>query len=146
MGACGSRCRRGYRRAAWAPLLQGVEIYHNRPIFYDLGNFVFNVPPQIWTIQEPMTWESVVASVEFQGKRLHSIRFRPIVLNLIGQGQPDAHDPYANNLFLDPRLAVASDGRESELYPSAGSGVLTAVRNDSRGEGRTAEINLKGGN
>ena len=69
-----------------APLLHGIEIYHNRPIFYDLGNFVFNAPPPIWTIQEPMTWESVVPSVEFQGKRLQSIRLRPIVLNFIGEG------------------------------------------------------------
>ena len=30
-----------------APLVQGVEIYHNRPIFYDLGNFIFNLPPTI---------------------------------------------------------------------------------------------------
>src|SRR5256712_3992119 len=28
-----------------APLVHGVEIYHKRPIFYDLGNFIFNVPP-----------------------------------------------------------------------------------------------------
>ena len=24
-----------------APLLHGVEIYHNRPIFYDMGNYIF---------------------------------------------------------------------------------------------------------
>ena len=28
-----------------APLLHGVEIYRGRPIFYDLGNFIYNVPP-----------------------------------------------------------------------------------------------------
>src|SRR6202163_4286490 len=28
-----------------APLLHGVEIYRGRPIFYDLGNFIYNLPP-----------------------------------------------------------------------------------------------------
>src|SRR5579864_5906711 len=76
-----------------APLLHGVEIYHTRPIFYDLGNFIYNAPPTLTYIDEPMSWESVVASVEFQGssqsKSLKSISLRPIALNVIGEGQPD---------------------------------------------------------
>lgn len=86
-----------------APLLHGVEIYHGRPIFYDLGNFIFNVPPVLTYIDEPMNWESVVATVEFQGKVLRSITLRPIVLNNIGNGQPEIHNEYANNEFLDTR-------------------------------------------
>jgi poly-gamma-glutamate synthesis protein (capsule biosynthesis protein) len=130
-----------------APLLHGVEIYHNRPIFYDLGNFVFNAPLPIWTIQEPMTWESVVPSVEFQGKRLQSIRLRPIALNFIGEGQPDAHDPYANNVFLDTRGLPAPAKGEQATY------ILQRVAEYSRPfgttvevKGDTAEINVKGGN
>lgn len=86
-----------------APLLHGVEIYRGRPIFYDLGNFIYNVPPTLTYIDEPMNWESAVAYVEFQGKKLQSISFRPIVLNNLGQGQPDVHNEYANNQFLDTR-------------------------------------------
>jgi poly-gamma-glutamate capsule biosynthesis protein CapA/YwtB (metallophosphatase superfamily) len=86
-----------------APLLHGIEMYHGRPIFYDLGNFVYNVPPTLTYIDEPMSWESVVAYVEFQGKNLQSISLRPIVLNNIGDGQPDVHDEYANNRFLATR-------------------------------------------
>jgi poly-gamma-glutamate synthesis protein (capsule biosynthesis protein) len=67
-----------------APVVQGVEIYHNRPIFYDLGNFIFNLPSTNSGLEEPIIWESVVASVEFQGKSLQSIEFRPVVLNKIG--------------------------------------------------------------
>ena len=51
-----------------APLLHGVEIYHGRPIFYDLGNFIYNLPPTLTYIDEPMNWESAVAYVQFQGK------------------------------------------------------------------------------
>src|ERR1700726_2624639 len=86
-----------------APLLHGVEIYHGRPIFYDLGNFIFNVPPVLTAIDEPMNWESVVAYVQYQGKNLQSISFRPIILNYVGEGQPDIHNEYTNNQFLDTR-------------------------------------------
>ena len=86
-----------------APLLHGIEIYRGRPIFYDLGNFIYNVPPTLIYIDEPMSWESVVAYVEFQGKKLQSISLRPIVLNSIGEGQPDVHSECTNNQFLDTR-------------------------------------------
>jgi poly-gamma-glutamate synthesis protein (capsule biosynthesis protein) len=84
-------------------LLHGVEIYRGRPIFYCLGNFIYNVPPTLTYIDEPMNWESVVAEVDFQAKALRSITLHPIVLNNIGDGQPDIHNEYANNEFLDTR-------------------------------------------
>ena len=86
-----------------APLLHGVEIYRGRPIFYDLGNFIYNLPPTLTYIDEPMNWESAVAYVQFQGKKLKSVSFRPIALNNVGEGQPDIHNEYANNQFLDTR-------------------------------------------
>jgi poly-gamma-glutamate synthesis protein (capsule biosynthesis protein) len=86
-----------------APLLHGVEIYRGKPIFYDLGNFIYNLPPAITYIDEPINWESVVANVKFQGRRLQSVRLRPIAMNTIGQGQPDVHDEHTNNQFLDTR-------------------------------------------
>jgi poly-gamma-glutamate capsule biosynthesis protein CapA/YwtB (metallophosphatase superfamily) len=48
-----------------APLLHGVEIYRGHPIFFDLGNFIFQVPPPDTLLDEPILWESVVAYVEF---------------------------------------------------------------------------------
>ena len=86
-----------------APLLHGVEIYRGRPIFYDLGNFIYNVPPTLTYIDEPMAWETAVAHVEFQGKALKSIALRPVVLNPIGTGQPDVHNPYTDNEYLHTR-------------------------------------------
>jgi poly-gamma-glutamate capsule biosynthesis protein CapA/YwtB (metallophosphatase superfamily) len=86
-----------------APLLHGVEIYRGRPIFYDLGNFIFNVPPTLTYIDEPMSWESVVAYLQFKGNKLQSISLRPVVLNPIGEGEPDIHNAFANNRFLDTR-------------------------------------------
>jgi poly-gamma-glutamate capsule biosynthesis protein CapA/YwtB (metallophosphatase superfamily) len=86
-----------------APLVQGVEVYHGRPIFYDLGNFIFQLVPTLTALDEPIIWESVVASAKFQGKRLQSISFQPITLNKIGKGQADTQDPRANNQFLATR-------------------------------------------
>jgi poly-gamma-glutamate capsule biosynthesis protein CapA/YwtB (metallophosphatase superfamily) len=70
-----------------APLLHGVEIYRDRPIFFDLGNFIFQTAlANVW---EPIAWESVVAYVDFAGTTLKSIEFRPIVVEKIGQSQAD---------------------------------------------------------
>jgi poly-gamma-glutamate synthesis protein (capsule biosynthesis protein) len=97
-----------------APLLHGVEIYRGRPIFFDLGNFIYNVPPTLTYIDEPMAWESVVASVQFVAVAsravqrsapwvLKAISFRPIVLNNLGSGQPDVENAYTSNEFLHTR-------------------------------------------
>src|ERR1700681_1334288 len=117
-----------------APLLHGVEIYRGRPIFYDLGNFIFNVPPTLTYIDEPMSWESVVASVQFQGKKLQSISLRPIVLNPIGEGEPDIHNPHANNQFLDTR------GLPSPATGAKAGYILQRLADASKPFGTTLEI------
>lgn len=100
-----------------APLLHGVEIFQGRPIFYDLGNFIYNLPATLTYIDEPIAWESVVARLEFRGRTLQAITLLPIALNPIGDGQPDAHDPYANNSFLHTRglPAVATGAKASYI-------------------------------
>ena len=130
-----------------APLLHGVEIYKGRPIFYDLGNFIFNVPPVLTNIEEPMTWESVVAHVQFQGKNLESISFSPITMNYVGRGQPDIHNAYTNNEFLDTR------GLPSPATGARAGYILQRLADESKPfgttvevKGDTAEIKLKAGN
>jgi len=86
-----------------APLLHGIEIYRGRPIFYDLGNFIYNVPPTLTYIHEPINFESAVAYLTYQGRNLRSITVRPVELNVLGDGQPDVHDPRATNPFLFTR-------------------------------------------
>ena len=129
-----------------APLLHGVEIYKGRPIFYDLGNFIFQSPPTITMLDEPIIWESVVASVEFQGRTLKSVTFRPIAMNKIGEGQPDAHDPSTINLFLQtrglPRPATGTQARYIlERLASLSRPFGTAIEI----AGDTAAISLAGG-
>jgi len=118
-----------------APLLHGVEIYHGRPIFYDLGNFIYNVPPTLTYIDEPMNWESAVAYVEFQGKNLQSISFRPIAMNNLGEGQPDVHNEYATNQFLVTR------GLPAPVTGARAGYILQRLADASKPFGTTMEIN-----
>jgi poly-gamma-glutamate capsule biosynthesis protein CapA/YwtB (metallophosphatase superfamily) len=129
-----------------APLLHGVEIYHGHPIFFDLGNFIFQVPPPDTLLDEPILWESVVAYVEFQGRNLQSIKFRPIVQNKIGEGQPDVHEEHTDNLYLQTRgLPKPATGDQAhyilerlvELSRPFGTTVVV--------NGDMAEIKLKSG-
>lgn len=130
-----------------APLVQGVEVYRNRPIFYDLGNFIFQLPPSQTVADEPIVWESVIAYVRFRGKDLQSIEFRPIALNKLGQGHPDTRDEYASNLFLQTRGLPSPATGEKAHY------ILERLAESSQPFGTTvdlkgdrAEVHLKGGN
>lgn len=60
-----------------APLLQGVEIYKSKPVFYGLGNFIFNYTATEAEsyLDEPIIWESMVAHVAFTGHAPTSISF-----------------------------------------------------------------------
>jgi poly-gamma-glutamate synthesis protein (capsule biosynthesis protein) len=130
-----------------APLLHGIEIYRGRPIFYDLGNFIFNLPPTLTYIDELMSWESVVANVQFASGKLQSITLRPIVMNPLGQGDPDVHDSHTNNQFLDTRgLPSAATGPRAgyilQRVAEASKPFHTAVEI----KGDTAEIDLQPSN
>ena len=128
-----------------APLIHGVEIYRGRPIFYDLGNFIFNVPPTNIQLDEPINWESVVAHVQFQGKNLQSITFQPIAMNKIGEGEPDLHDEHTNNLFLQTRgLPKPATGDQARYILQRLADASRPFGTKIEVKGDTAEISLKG--
>jgi poly-gamma-glutamate synthesis protein (capsule biosynthesis protein) len=129
-----------------APLLHGVEIYHGKPIFYDLGNFIYNLPPTIAYIHEPMNWESAVAYLQYQGKSLQSISFRPIVMNYAGEGQPDMHNEYASNQFLHTRgLPAPATGARAGYILQRLAELSKPFGTKFQINGETAEIPLKAG-
>ena len=66
------------------PLMHGIEIYHGKPIFYNLGNFAFQTKTQEkW--KGPEIWESIVAKCVFEQGRLTSLTVVPLVLNDKGE-------------------------------------------------------------
>lgn len=79
-----------------APVLQPVEIYRRRPIFYSLGNFIFHVRSETSAWHAPEVWESVVALCTYgQDNTLIDIKFYPVVI-----GGEDG----LNDLLLERRL------------------------------------------
>jgi poly-gamma-glutamate synthesis protein (capsule biosynthesis protein) len=130
-----------------APTLHGIEIYHGRPIFYDLGNFIYNLPVPITYIDEPINWESAVASVQFEGKNLKSISLRPIALNNIGEGQPDVRNEYTNNQFLQTRgLPAPVTGKKAGYILRRVADASKPFGTVMEMKGDTAEVKLKAQN
>jgi len=129
-----------------APMLHGIEIYHGRPIFFDLGNFIFQAPPSNLVLDEPIVWESVVAYVDFQGRNLRSIQLRPIAQNKIGQGEPDVHDEHTNNLFLQTRgLPTPATGDQARYILERLADLSRPFGTTLMVKGDSAEVKLKGG-
>lgn len=129
-----------------APILHGVEIYKGAPIFYDLGNFIYNVPPWLSYIHEPISWESAVAYLQYRGKTLESISFRPIVMNYIGEGEPEMHDDYVNNQFIQTRgLPSPATGARAGYILQRLADLSKPFGTTVEIKGETAEIKLKGG-
>lgn len=104
-----------------APVLQPIEIYRDRPIFYSLGNFVFHTVADspLWLRQE--VWESVVGICSFDSdNRLAGMKLYPVLI-----GGEDG---------------LLNDDIEQRLVPHAATG-LTARRI----LGRVIEHSLKFG-
>jgi poly-gamma-glutamate capsule biosynthesis protein CapA/YwtB (metallophosphatase superfamily) len=68
-----------------APVLQGIEIYRGKPIFYDLGNFIYQSPDSANPYGRE-TWRSVIADCTFNAKGLVRANLIPITLNPAGVG------------------------------------------------------------
>jgi poly-gamma-glutamate synthesis protein (capsule biosynthesis protein) len=87
-----------------APVLQPVEIYQGRPIFYSLGNFIFHIRAgSKWTARE--IWESVIGLCSFNGDgSLAGMTFYPVIIG--------GHDALQNDALekrLAPELAHGED-------------------------------------
>ena len=65
---------------------------------------------------------------------MQSISFRPIILNNVGEGQPDIHNPYTNNEFLDTR------GLPSPAMGARAGYILQRLADASKPFGTTFEI------
>ena len=120
-----------------APLLHGVEIYRGRPIFFDLGNFIFQLPPTLFYLDEPIIWESVVAYVEFEGPDAEIGEIPPHRAEQ-DRGGPTgrARGAHQQSVLADAGPAAAGHRRASPLYPGAARRSVAAVWNHRGGDRR----------
>ena len=69
-----------------APRLHGIEFYRGRPIFYDLGNFIFQTATADRHYDDQV-WQSVVAECRFVDSRFCDMRLTPLQLNAERSGR-----------------------------------------------------------
>jgi hypothetical protein len=79
-----------------------VEVYKGKPIWYALGNFVFD---QTWS--EP-TMEGITLELTFQGSSLRQIRMRPHII--LDKSQPNFLDPAGDGKAVLGPMYDASKG------------------------------------
>ncbi len=85
--------------AHWAA---AMEIYEGKPIWYALGNFVFD---QTWS--EP-TMEGITLELTFHGKELAQVRIRPHII--LDKAQPNFLDPAGAGKIVMGQVFSASKG------------------------------------
>jgi poly-gamma-glutamate synthesis protein (capsule biosynthesis protein) len=125
------------------PFLHGLEIYKGKPIFYSLGNFIFQVPPESIQLEEPIMWESVVAYVDFEGDKLKAVRFQPIAMNKIGKGLPNPHDQFDVNEYHRTRgLPRPATGNQARFLLERFAELSRSYGTEIAIQGDTAELVL----
>jgi poly-gamma-glutamate capsule biosynthesis protein CapA/YwtB (metallophosphatase superfamily) len=70
-----------------APRLHGIELYRGRPIFYGLGNLIFQTAtPE--GFYDDAVWQSVIAECRFVGGQFRKMTLTPIRLDAPAIGGP----------------------------------------------------------
>lgn len=133
-------------------LLRGIEIYKRKPIFYSLGNFVFEaegmrqIPQEIYEtcglsgadpsdffdramkgFADQVYWESVVAQMSFQNGELSELKVHPVVLQSdlprAERGIPVlADESQSRKIIL--RLARLSESFGTKIIPEGATGII----------------------
>lgn len=108
-----------------APVLQPVEIYQGKPIFYSLGNFIFHLRPgkSKWTDRK--IWESVIGLCTFdEDGALKAMEFHPVMI-----GGVTAFDPDRLDQRVAPEIASGDDAhRILERFKQQCRGFGTHIR------------------
>jgi poly-gamma-glutamate synthesis protein (capsule biosynthesis protein) len=82
---------------------EAMEVYKGRPIWYALGNLVFD---QTWSDH---TMEGITLELTFDGASLVQARIRPHVI--LGKAQPNFLDPGGSGKVVMDQVWNASEGR-----------------------------------
>jgi len=104
----------GHHRHAWAASAARRGDLSRPAHLLRLGNFIYNLPPTLTYIDEPMNWESRSLTSNFREEP--AIGFVPAGrLNNVGEGQPTIHNSPTTS-SLKRAVAHAGDGCEEAGY------------------------------
>lgn len=115
-----------------APRLRGIEIYCDRPIFYDLGSLIFQTAtPE--GFYDDAVWQSVVAECRFVDGSFRELILTPIRLHpgtaapggLVTRGLPSIARGAEGRSILD-RLAGLSRPFGTIIEPNGGTATVRA--------------------
>ncbi len=70
-----------------APMAHGMEFYRDAPMFYGLGNFIFQTETKPGTYSQ-RSWDGLIVDVRFGGGKRPAIELIPLSLNETGLGGP----------------------------------------------------------
>lgn len=70
------------------PMLQGIEFHNRAPIFYGLGNFIFQTEKPVG-VYPPESWQGVIVDCQFAEGRFVQAQLIPLALNEVGLAGPD---------------------------------------------------------
>jgi poly-gamma-glutamate capsule biosynthesis protein CapA/YwtB (metallophosphatase superfamily) len=86
-----------------APLLHGIELHHDAPIFYCLGSLIFHsrTAPGHYPAE---VWESAIAHLHYRDGRLRQLELVPVVLNERGDDAVRQNETRGR-----PRIATGED-------------------------------------
>jgi len=114
------------------PVLQGVEIYREAPLFFGLGNFMFQVAKPLGAYEEG-AWNGVIALCAFENRQCRQVRLLPIVLNETAadgsaesskRGLPTLASPSQARVILDD-LQRRNSAFGTKMTMLNGEGIIT---------------------
>lgn len=71
-----------------------IEVYHGKPIFHSMGNFIFHSKMECW--DEQMIWEGFIATGVLAESKVRELRLLPIIL-VDAEGRNDV--PFASRWY-----------------------------------------------
>jgi poly-gamma-glutamate synthesis protein (capsule biosynthesis protein) len=105
------------------PLVHGIEIYQQRPIFYGLGNFIFHTKTPVGKYAS-VTWESVIADCTFRDGKLAELKLHALALNESGEAGDDFFRTRGRPNFADTSHAQTIFERMQKLSAPLGTPIV----------------------
>lgn len=107
------------------PMLQAIEVYNGVPLFYGLGNFIFQTAKAVGEYG-PESWQGLIANCAFTEGRCSAVLLTPLTLNEIGLNGPEDLESRGAPSPAKEATAAAIFERLTDLSRPLGSRIVYA--------------------